>query len=325
MKIREYTKGDETEIMALDARELPSRWNRRTLDNWYWKFTENNPAGHSLIWVAEHKEHLVGHFAAVPYRLKAFDEELTASHTIGALVDRKFQNRGLLKFVGEKLMENLAQNNIPFTWGFPNRLAHKFENVILKYNDLLNFDQWRLDQSDMKKTPANPAIRPVTEFGTQFDTLWKASAMDYPVAVVRNAAYLNWRYLQRPDWKYYPFALNDGDSLKGYIVLKLYREEEVLRGHIVDIFSRKNDEATLSTLLDHGINFFINHDETVDEVTVLFWGNPLVETLFTQKGFNREEIDRPLILRLNMEHQYNRKITDNSHWYFTMGDSTEIF
>ncbi|NIM10358.1 MAG: GNAT family N-acetyltransferase [Candidatus Aminicenantes bacterium] len=323
MKIRAYIKGDEEEIMELDARELPSRWNPRTLENWYWKFTDRNPAGHAFVWVAEHQDHLVGHFAAVPYKLKLFDEVVTASHTIGALVDKKFQNRGLLKFVGEKLMEDLEKNNIPYTWGFPNRLAHKFENVVLKYNDLVNFDLWKIEKAALKKNPPNPGIRPVTEFDNAFDELWDTCSPDYEIAVVRNKIYLNWRYLQRPDWKYFPFALYDGDALKGYVVLKLYKEEETLRGHIIDIFARRDDEQTLSGLIDHSLNFFI--DEGVDEITVLIWGSPLVEKLFIDRGFFKETIDRPLILRINLDHKYKDKILDNSHWYFTMGDSTEIF
>lgn len=323
MKIRPYTKGDEKEIMALDARELPSRWNPRTLENWYWKFTERNPAGHAFVWVAEHQDHLVGHFAAVPYKLKLFDEVVTASHTIGALVDKKFQNRGLLKFVGEKLMEDLEKNNIPYTWGFPNRLAHKFENVVLKYNDLVNFDLWKIEKAALKKSLPIPGIRPVTEFDNAFDELWETCSPDYEIAVVRNKIYLNWRYLQRPDWKYFPFALYGGNALKGYVVLKLYKEEETLRGHIIDIFARRDDEQTLAGLIDHSLNFFI--DEGVDEITVLIWGSPLVDKLFIDRGFFKETIEKPLILRINLDHKYKDKIRDNSHWYFTMGDSTEIF
>ncbi|MCU0286322.1 MAG: GNAT family N-acetyltransferase [Acidobacteria bacterium] len=323
MKIRAYLKGDEKEILELDARELPSIWNRRTIENWYWKFTGQNPAGHALIWVAEHENHLVGHFAAVPYRLKVFDEELAASHSIGALVDKKFQNRGLLKFVGDKLMADLAGNNIPYTWGFPNLRAHKFENEALGYKDLLNFDQWVLPKENIKETPPCENILKITAFDEAFDYLWQSCSQAYPVAIVRDKTYLNWRYLQRPDWEYFPFAFYENNNPAGYVVLKLYREEDVIRGHIVDIFARRDDENTLSHLIDHSLNFFIAREVT--EVMVWFWGNPLVEKLFTQKGFEKKEIDRPLILRTNIEHKYMQEIRDISNWYFTMGDSTEIF
>ncbi len=323
MEIRAYREGDEKQIMDLDARELPSIWNRRTLDNWYWKFTDRNPAGHSLIWVAEHCGQLVGHFAAVPFHLKVMDEVVTASHTIGALVDKKFQNRGLLKFVGEKLMEDQVNHNIPYTWGFPNKRAHRFENVVLNYNDLIHFDRWTLQGNSISKTNLNPDIRRIMEFSQEFDLLWEECAAAYPVAIQRDSVFLNWRYLQRPDWEYFPYSLYENDKLKGYVVLKLYREEEVLRGHIIDIFAEKNDARTLEQLIDHSLNFFM--EKEVTEVMNLIWGNLLIESLFLAKGFKRIPADIPLILRINKEHKNIDKVKDNANWYFTMGDSTEIF
>jgi len=323
MIIRSYTQGDESAIMELDARELPSQWNPRTLENWYWKFTDTNPNGHSLIWIAEHQGKMIGHFAAVPYLLKVLDEEVKASHTIGALVDKRYKKRGLLKFVGDRLMEELIQKQIVYTWGFPNKLAYEFEKVALGYIDLLNFDQWKALRQDMVHTPANPAIRPVRQFDTPFDQLWETCAPDYPVAIKRSSQYLEWRFLQRPDWDYFPFALYDNNQLKGYVVLKLYREEKILRGHIIDIFAQRKDKETFSQLIDHSLSFLI--EKAVDEVTVWIWGNETVEELMADKGFQRIPANIPLILRVNNELRYNKEVTDNRNWFFTMGDSTEIF
>lgn len=323
MKIRSYLKGDEKAIMDLDARVLPSIWNRRTLQNWYWKYTETNPAGHSLVWVAEHDDRLIGHFAAVPYRLKVLDEILIASHSIGALVEEKYQNRGLLKLVGDKLMEDLVGHNIPYTWGFPNVRAYAFEKVALGYGDLINFDEWQLPKKGLERKEPPLSFRKITAFNQDFDRLWDACAPGYDVAVVRDKTYLNWRFFGRPDWWYFPYGFYENDQLKGYIVFKLYREEKLLRGHIIDIFARRDDEETFSQLIDGGLNFFA--EQAVDMVTVWIWGSPLIEKLFTAKGFIKKETDRPLILRVNMEHKYQEQVKDNSHWYFTMGDSTEIF
>ncbi|MCP4218897.1 MAG: GNAT family N-acetyltransferase [bacterium] len=323
MKIRAYEKGDEQEIMALDARALPSEWNPRTLNNWYWKFTDKNPAGHSLIWVADHKEQMVAHFAAVPYKLKVKDQVVTASHSIGALVEVKYQNRGLLKLVGDKLMEDLKAKAFPFTWGFPNKRAYEFEKMAMGYGDLTNFDVWTLQKKNLAKTGAHASFKAITAFNHDFDKLWETCADDYPIAVVRDKTYLQWRYMERPDWDYFPYALYEGDTLIGYVVLKLYREGDVLRGHIVDIFARKADQDTLARLIDGSMNFFIDKD--VDEVTIFIMGNPLIEQLFTARSFTQVEANIPLILKINTDHKYNALAKDPSQWYFTMGDSTEVF
>lgn len=323
MDIRAYRTGDETAILELDDRELPSLWNRRTLPGWHWKFTARNPAGASSIWLAWHDGQLVGHFAAVPYRLNVRGEELTAAHTIGALVDRRFQKRGLLKFVGDKLMAELIERGIPFTWGFPNRRAHEFEKVALGYADLINFDEWRLPRSGLPSGAAAAAFQPLAFFGSEFEALWQECGADYPVAVARRPAYLEWRFRQRPDWSYFPFAWRAGGRLRGYAVLKLYREEQELRGHIIDLFARRDDRAALAGLIDGALCTL--RDRGVDVVTVWFHGNPLVEELLAAGGFARQAAVHPLILRVNFAHPAAAQVSDPGAWYFTMADSTEIF
>ncbi|MFC1853793.1 GNAT family N-acetyltransferase [candidate division CSSED10-310 bacterium] len=323
MNIRAYRKGDEHEIMAFDARELPSEENPRTLENWSWKFSDSNPAGHALIWIAEHNQQMVAHFAAIPYRLKVFDEELKASHTIGALVESKYQKRGLLMLVADKLWQEQANNQIPFTWGFPNQRAYQLHLSYLGYVDLINFDEWNLKKSNFVERETPPAFQRIQIFDDDVDALWRDCAPDYDIAVVRNKSYLNWRYLQRPDWQYFPYGIYEQNVIKGYVVLKLYREKQRQRGHIIDIFAHRNDEQTLSQLIDGSLNFFSDRD--VDEITVWMWGNPLIETLFYQRAFTKISLERPLVLRRNLEHRYHNQILDSSRWYFTMGDSTEIF
>lgn len=323
MEIRPYRQGDEKAIMELDARVLPSEWNRRTLENWYWKFTETNPSGPAFIWIAEHNGKIIAHFAAVPYRLKVGDREITASHTIGALVEHRFQNRGVLKLVGDRLLEELVQHQIPYTWGFPNRRAYRFEKTALGYEDLIRFDEWHIPVQKISTIPDDPGVQGIEVFHDDFDRLWEACSADYEIAVVRNAEYLKWRFANRPDWDYYYFGCYDENRLSGYVVLKLYREEDLLRGHIIDIFARRDDRKTLSRLIRRSMKFFVRQE--VDEITVWIWGSPVIEEIFTLDGFTRREIDRPLILRINVPHAYRDKILDNSRWYFTMGDSTEIF
>jgi hypothetical protein len=323
MQIRPYNPGDEEAILALDARVLPSVWNRRTMDNWHWKFTEKNPSGHSIIWIAEFESRIIAHFAAVPYRLKIFDEEVAASHSIGALVDEEYQNRGLLKLLGDKIWKGLAERGIFFTWGFPNERASRFHKAILGYEDLINFDVWKIEKSDIGTARSNPAWRAIDVFDADFDRLWEECSGDYDIAVVRNRTYLNWRYLQRPDWQYFPFGLYEKKALKGYVVLKIYREDRIKRGHIVDIFSHREDRDSLNLLVGGSLDFFSEQD--VDEATVWIWGNSLIEDLLAEKAFVKIPADIPLLLRINGKHPCQDQIRDNSHWYFTMGDSTEIF
>lgn len=323
MNIRPYRQGDEEGILILDDKLFSSKWNPRTLENWHWKFTGSNPAGHALVWVAEHQGEIVGHFAAVPYRLKVFDREIMASHTIGAMVDERFQNRGLLKFINDRLVENLIQYDINYTWAFPNEQGYRFETKALGGQDLINFDVWKWTRGENNQALFMTDVKTLSAFDTGVDRLWESCRNQYEIAVVRKKEYLNWRYLSRPDQKYFPMALYENNLMKGYVVAKLFTEGRTLRGHVVDLFAPKDDEKSLRSLLSGGMHFL--KKKKVDEVTIWFWGNPLVEKIMMEVGFVKETADIPLIMKVNRTDEKTDRVLHKSHWYFTMGDSTEIF
>jgi hypothetical protein len=327
MQLRAYKDGDEKQIIALDSKLAADRWNLRNLDNWYWKFTSQNPSGKSFIWVIEDNNRLIAHFAAVPYRLKVFNEEFTVSHSIGALVEERYQNRGLMKFTGDKLFDELARNNIPFTYGFPNKRSYLLHKRYMGYTDLIEFDEWKIGKDTIDKKINDykelSDFRKIREFDEKADNLWELCRSKYKVIVVRNKDYLNWRYIKRPDREYYSFGLYDGNQLKGYTVLKLYQTDKFLRGHILDIFADYDDRDTFSKLVEGSLGFF--RDQKVDEITCWIWGNKLIEGLLAQNGFFQRGVKIPLVIRNNTGFQYGEDIKNNNCWYFTMGDSTEIF
>lgn len=329
MKIRTYENGDEKEILLLDHRLETHPWNRRDLNNWYWKYTDQNPSGKSFIWLIEKDHKIIAHFAAVPYRLKVFDMSLIASHTIAALVEEEYQNRGLLKFIGDKLFEELGENNIPFTYGFPNKRSYGLHKSHMGYSDLIEFDNWQITGAEILEVKrcgrGNPSLllQEIEEFDSQFDSLWEKCLHEYKICVVRNKDYLNWRYLRRPDARYYPIGAYREGELKGYVVLKLYREDKTLRGHILDIFAHHDDKDTLNTLIYGSLNFF--NERNVDEATCWIWGNELIENLFMENSFKKSGLKVPLVIRVNKEFKCAEKVKDKDYWYFTMGDSTEIF
>ena len=133
MNIRKYQPGDENKIYELDQRELYSKWNTRDMDNWYWKFSEQNPLGNAYIWLIERDGRLVAHFAAIKNKFKIFDKEKICANAIGSLVDKKFQKRGLMKLVGDKLFTELDKDDIPLTYGLSNNRAHLFQQIVFKF------------------------------------------------------------------------------------------------------------------------------------------------------------------------------------------------
>jgi hypothetical protein len=228
-----------------------------------------------------------------------------------------------MKIVGDRLFNELEQKKIPFTYGFPNARAHEFQKQVFGFTDLIHFDTWKISVDQWPGCRRNKNIFPIGKFSQDFDRLWEERSADYKIAVVRSSGYLNWRFIARPDWEYYPLAYYEDNVLKGYVVLKLYREADVLRGHIVDIFSGSDEARVFAELISESMNFFKGKD--VDEVSAWVWGNPLAGRGFLANGFSLEKTAKPMIIRVNGDYCYRNELLDPGNWYFTMGDSIEIF
>ena len=89
----------------------------------------------------------------------------------------------------------------------------------------------------------------IRRFAPEFTELWDALAPRFEFAVRRDAAYLNWKYVEAPHVRYSIAALRRGGELQGYVV---YRHLQEPRGRVttlVDFLVDPDDEAGMKTLL----------------------------------------------------------------------------
>lgn len=336
IKIRPYKLGDEHGIFKLDRAIEIHPWNRRDLANWYWKFTGDNPAGDSIVFVAEIEKELVACFSAIPMLYWINGEELRGSHSIGMIVTPKMQNRGLILFVAQKMLKKIESQKIPFTYGYPNDNAYDLHIKLLGYEDVT---MQRLFHKKMKNNGDNRSKTSFEDlkwqkiecFDDRVDILWNKVKNDFKAIVIRNSAFLNWRYLDRPDVPYYAFGAFNGDDLEGYCILKLYQEENTLRGHFIDLFTQDGNSDCGRFLVENGLQFFNN--EKVDEVTLWMQGSPSFEDILKEFGFSVDGVSgggwpgatRPMICRFNVDPEKYRPHLNEKDWYFTMGDTLEIY
>jgi hypothetical protein len=89
----------------------------------------------------------------------------------------------------------------------------------------------------------------IDRFDDSFSTLWENLAPKFDLAVRRDAAYLNWKYVNAPHVRYSIAALRREDRNVGYAV---YRHVHEPRGRVtllVDFLTDPEDEAGFATLL----------------------------------------------------------------------------
>jgi hypothetical protein len=152
-------------------------------------------------------------------------------------------------------------------------------------------------------------------FGDEFTSLWQEVGGSYPIAVIRNSEYLNWRYASHPTNFYVGFrAVQDG-VLRGYAVLLYTTRGNLKTAWVVDIFASGPDvEAELvkccmrRALRDHAHVFTMfktKRNRDFSKRLGLISGWP---------------IRNPLLVR-NLSNQISEDfVCDPSNWYLTIAD-----
>ena len=138
MKIRKYKLGDEKQIVKLDRMVEEHPWNRRNLKNWLWKYKKKNPSGKSLVWVVEENKKVIGTFSILPMYHKVGNKIIKGSNSIAMIIHPKWQNKGLIKFLADKLFLDALKNKIKFVYGYPNMNSYELHKRIFGYNDINN-------------------------------------------------------------------------------------------------------------------------------------------------------------------------------------------
>jgi len=185
-----------------------------------WRF-ERSPHGPGLFAVAhdEGAGQIVGMIALVATRLRIGTGVKPAYQAIDTVVDPSYRGKGMFVSLGE-VAQSRANHSGHLLWGFPNANAAPGWFGKLKWQNfgtvpfmvrplrtgyflrkLLPF-LGRLDVPLAFKPSSAGDYRTIERFGDEADALWNASRAPDGIAVDRDAAWLNWRLIDKPDAPY---------------------------------------------------------------------------------------------------------------------------
>lgn len=158
-------------------------------------------------------------------------------------------------------------------------------------------------------------------FGSEFDDLWASIAKRVRIGIVRDAAYLNWRYVDHPVYQYERLGARKGRTLAGSVVGTHRTILGVDSMLLVDIVARGGDEITNRGL----ISGFVEHaarrgHEMV--VTLAIPGSTIYSAL-KHCGFvhvPRRLDPKPFRTAGILFDEAAACAWDPSAWYFTWGD-----
>ena len=97
--------------------------------------------------------------------------------------------------------------------------------------------------------PLREEVEVVRRFDSDIDRLWERVAARLDLAVRRDSAYLNWKFIEPPHVRYAVAVLRRNGEAHGYAIYRHLREPQGRVTQIVDFLTDPDDERGLKTLL----------------------------------------------------------------------------
>jgi GNAT superfamily N-acetyltransferase len=242
LRFRPMERTDEDLLLFQQA--FTENNSPRSLELLRWQYFEP-PAGPLYVDFAvanEDKQYLAAIYAVFPVVMRIKGTRQIGVQSLNTLTDVRYRGKGLFIRLAKSVYERCAREGVAVVYGFPNgNSAHGFFQKLewQSYDPMpilirplrLGYIVSRLSRGKINlpkaldlplprpraALPDGWTLRTITDFGPEFDELWRRFSEGIGFAVERNSEYLRWR-LRRPGASYETRALFDGSVLIGYAI-----------------------------------------------------------------------------------------------------------
>jgi hypothetical protein len=204
LTFRPYEPGDEA---AINASFNQAFGLGRDLDEWRWKFAEG-PEGRWIIVGVDADGRVEAHYAAVPtrfqvdsYRFRA--GQLVDSFTLAGVRQGLAAARAFLHAAETFFAAFGSPDKLAMMYGFPGERVFRLGMARLGYGEMppQRVRVWVRAPAHGTRTWTGHSVRQGFD-AAAVDDLWRRAGPRYPVAMVRDAAWLRRRFTGRPGVEY---------------------------------------------------------------------------------------------------------------------------
>ena len=305
--LRPYQTGDEYELVELFQQVFGKTI---TPEYWRWKLKHRTTPVEN-VWVAVHGQQPVFHYAGIPVQMCLPGGQQTVMVAVDAMTDPAFRRQGLLS-AGARVSHSIWQDaGIPFVLGLPNEqygsrtaflgwqslfplkwlirplhpertLARRLHWAPLSQLPLLSY-AWNWVWDSQMQVDKQVHIRSIRRAGQECDIVWQRCQTEATITVIRDSAWLNWRYLSAPGFDYQLLiAERDGQPL-GYLVYRIQKNTLNTFGFIADLVTKRSEQSVRHALLTHALQHL--RTQGVEAVATLAVPHTWLYRVFRQAGF----------------------------------------
>jgi Acetyltransferase (GNAT) domain len=343
-EIDRYRQEDRRQVEALYRRVFGPDAAEANRLRWDWQYRRNPQVATDgpLIWLAREGTTVIGQYATMPVRLSLGGREIDASWGMDVMVAPERQRQGLgdLLFriwdrhTGASLGLGLSAASyglfrkmswpdlgpIPCLVKPLSRRALRRPTWPVGLNRVVSYVTLPWVRVVSRSRPLQGEVRMIRHFDESFTTLWERVRDRFAFAVRRDAAYLNWKYIQAPHVRYAVAALVRDDAAAGYAI---YRHVQEPRGRVtllVDFLTDPDDDAGFLTL----IRWIDREARAADSDKIrTFALNETFRRLLRKSGYYPVKSTMEFVAKVNAQTVPTDFYKDTDTWHVTLGDSDQ--
>lgn len=337
------------ELFAFQREAFPTRRPDWVEPRWRWMFLESAArlGVQPYVWLFRSKRGIVAHQGAIAVRLHTRAGEVTTGWFVETMVLEEVRGKAVGPMLVTKAVQDLPFNlslgqtelmrELQYKLGW-RRVAPletlvfvlrgapvvrgKFPAPIAAAAGLaLNLSQrlrhWR---GRGRRQPFS--VRTLPRFDRTHDDLWAEVRNDYPVAVVRDASYLNWKYVDQPGQAFDRLEVSSGGRIIGIAVVSFSDADDAYRyrrAWLTELVVSPRDDGAVWGTLEAVRRHASGHH--ADLISFDLISEPLVERALAF-GFVRRPSTRELLISPGPEPDAIAQLAlDGRHWLITRGDS----
>lgn len=316
-------------------------------------FHQKNLAGiQSIYYAIANENEIAAIYTYLPGKLKLLDETVVAMQSFDTLTDYRHRGKGLFISLASRLEKEESAKQIELVYGFANENSvHGFINklgftyfgdapFLIKPFRTGYFIRKALSKNKIETAESNCnievpkritlnsniVIEEIKKFNPVYDKLWEKIKTLIPIGINRDAAYMNWRYVEKPGGNYKRYGLYKNGALEAIIIFTLKNKHDGKIGYLMEILYAPGREKEGLQLLKFASKILNRNKADL----MLAWCLPGSYNYDCHKraGFYKfPEKFRPLKLsiivkKLNTTHE--KEIYDVKNWFFSYSDSDTV-
>ncbi len=341
----------ESETFEYHRKAFPGRRTDWVEPRWRWMFLESAKRLNidPMIWLYRDSDSIVSHCGAIPVKIKIGERECSTSWFAESMTLESHRSKGvggmILMQSKEDVPFNLSLGQEEFMRNMQIKLGWTLIGPLGVYFYPLrpqNILQGKLPKgpvswgasaalsltTEMKRVIGRPShkwkpeICSINRFDGEHDELWKSVSKELTCTVVRDASFLNWKYVDQPGQNFKKLEIRKEGEVLALAIISIEEPSDAYpyrRAFLVDLIVKPSDSEAVWAVLD-AVRAHSIHEEA--DAIICYLSCPALKNQLVSFGFRSREATRFLIASTEgVEESEVELLSSMDNWYLTMGDS----